>query len=72
MAATLVNVNIAVTVKSSECEAPKPGPSDDSGSSNLYTWATEFTSVEMADMQSDDPYLAKMYRMIRDETKWYR
>ncbi|KAH3882455.1 hypothetical protein DPMN_006395 [Dreissena polymorpha] len=57
------------SVTSKECEVPKPGPSDDSESSNLYTWETEFTSVEIADMQSDDPYLAKTFRMMRVGTR---
>jgi len=63
------NAPVIKSVKSSECEVPKPGPSDDRGSSTLHTWATEFTSVTMAAMQSDDPYIAKIYSVIRDGIK---
>ncbi|KAH3753311.1 hypothetical protein DPMN_187946 [Dreissena polymorpha] len=48
------NAHVIISVKCNECEATKPGPSYDSRSSNLYTGATESTSVEMADMQIAD------------------
>ncbi|KAH3815334.1 hypothetical protein DPMN_143856 [Dreissena polymorpha] len=60
------NAHVINSVKNSECEVPKPGPSDARGSFTLQTWATEFTSVTMTAMQSDDPYISKMYSMIRN------